>query len=136
MVDERLKVDGTDNIFALGDCTFTKYPPTAQVAFQEGEYLANYFDKLHAVESLKYTIANPTPKDNVEKLSRKLARLEKNLPHFIYNYQGSLAYIGSEKAVADLVWGDWSNISSGGNLTFYSGDQLIFTCVYQSRTKC
>lgn len=118
LVDERLKVDGTDNIFALGDCTFTKYPPTAQVAFQEGEYLANYFDKLHAVESLKYTIANPTPKDNVEKLSRKLARLEKNLPHFIYNYQGSLAYIGSEKAVADLVWGDWSNISSGGNLTF------------------
>ena len=130
LVDERLKVDGTDNIFALGDCTFTKYPPTAQVAFQEGEYLANYFDKLHAVESLKYTIANPTPKDNVEKLSRKLARLEKNLPHFIYNYQGSLAYIGSEKAVADLVWGDWSNISSGGNLTFlFLRSAYIYMCL-------
>lgn len=130
LVDERLKVDGTDNIFALGDCTFTKYPPTAQVAFQEGEYLANYFDKLHAVESLKYTIANPTPKDNVEKLSRKLARLEKNLPHFIYNYQGSLAYIGSEKAVADLVWGDWSNISSGGNLTFlFWRSAYIYMCL-------
>lgn len=130
LVDERLKVDGTDNIFALGDCTFTKYPPTAQVAFQEGEYLANYFDKLHAVESLKYTIANPTPKDNVEKLSRKLARLEKNLPHFIYNYQGSLAYIGSEKAVADLVWGDWSNISSGGKLTFlFWRSAYIYMCL-------
>ncbi|CAX42856.1 mitochondrial external NADH-ubiquinone oxidoreductase precursor, putative [Candida dubliniensis CD36] len=130
LVDERLKVDGTDNIFALGDCTFTKYPPTAQVAFQEGEYLANYFDKLHAVESLKYTIANPTPKDNVEKLSRKLARLEKNLPHFIYNYQGSLAYIGSEKAVADLVWGDWSNISSGGSFTFlFWRSAYIYMCL-------
>ena len=77
LVDQHLKVDGTDNIYALGDCTFTKYPPTAQVAFQEGEYLANYFDKLHQVESLKYTIGRATEQDNVPTLSKKLARLER-----------------------------------------------------------
>lgn len=130
LVDQHLKVDGTDNIYALGDCTFTKYPPTAQVAFQEGEYLANYFDKLHQVESLKYTIGRATEQDNVPTLSKKLARLEKNLPHFIYNYQGSLAYIGSEKAVADLVWGDWSNISAGGSLTFlFWRSAYIYMCL-------
>ncbi|KAI5953466.1 hypothetical protein KGF54_002838 [Candida jiufengensis] len=118
LIDEYLKVDGTDNIYALGDCTFTKYPPTAQVAFQEGEYLAKLFAKIHEIESTKYSIANPTPKQNLETLGKKLTRLEKNLPKFQYNYQGSLAYIGSEKAVADLVWGDWSNITSGGNFTF------------------
>ncbi|EMG46217.1 NDE1 External NADH-ubiquinone oxidoreductase 1 [Candida maltosa Xu316] len=130
LVDEKLKVDGTDNIYALGDCTFTKYPPTAQVAHQEGEYLAEYFGKLHQVESVKFSIAHPSPKDNVDKLAKKLTRLEKNLPHFIYNYQGSLAYIGSEKAVADLVWGDWSNISSGGSLTFlFWRSAYIYMCL-------
>lgn len=130
LVDEYLKVDGTSNIFALGDCTFTKYPPTAQVAFQEGEYLAKYFEKLHQVESLQYQIEHPTPKQNVDTLGKKLARAEKNLPKFQYNYQGSLAYIGSEKAVADLVWGDWSNITSGGNFTFlFWRSAYIYMCL-------
>ncbi|RCK57399.1 External NADH-ubiquinone oxidoreductase 1, mitochondrial [Candida viswanathii] len=130
LVDQHLKVDGTDNIYALGDCTFTKYPPTAQVAFQEGEYLAKYFDKLHQLEAVKYSLSRPAEQDNVQSLTKKLHRLEKNLPHFIYNYQGSLAYIGSEKAVADLVWGDWSNISAGGSLTFlFWRSAYIYMCL-------
>ncbi|CAK9437967.1 uncharacterized protein LODBEIA_P23450 [Lodderomyces beijingensis] len=118
LIDEYLKVDGTDNIYALGDCTFTKYPPTAQVAFQEGQYLAQLFQKKHELESIKYQIANPTDKTNIERLAKKLDRLEANLPKFQYEYKGSLAYIGSEKAVADLAMGTWSNISTGGGLTF------------------
>ena len=31
---------GADGIFAIGDCTATSYAPTAQVASQEGAYLA------------------------------------------------------------------------------------------------
>ncbi|EGW31566.1 uncharacterized protein SPAPADRAFT_140814 [Spathaspora passalidarum NRRL Y-27907] len=129
LVDERMKLDGTDNVFALGDCTFTKYPPTAQVAFQEGQFLADYFAKLHQVESLKHSVTTASP-EQTDKLTKKLARLENKLPHFIYNYQGSLAYIGSEKAVADLVWGDWSNISSGGGLTFlFWRSAYIYMCL-------
>lgn len=136
LVDERLHLDGSDNIFALGDCTFTKYPPTAQVAFQEGQYLAEYLSKLHNVEALKYRISNPTDKDNVDKLFKKLERAESKLPVFVYNYQGSLAYIGSEKAVADLVWGDWSNITSGGNFTFlFWRSAYIYMCL-SVRNQC
>ncbi|RLV94100.1 External NADH-ubiquinone oxidoreductase 1 mitochondrial [Spathaspora sp. JA1] len=130
LVDERMKLDGTDNIFALGDCTFTKYPPTAQVAFQEGQFLAKYFEKLHQVEQIKHSISSAAEPEQAEKLTKKLARLENKLPVFEYNYQGSLAYIGSEKAVADLVWGDWSNISSGGGLTFlFWRSAYIYMCL-------
>lgn len=118
LVDEKLLVDGTSNIFALGDCTFTKYAPTAQVAFQEGIYLAGVFKKLDEIDSLKYKINNPSPQDNLARLSKKLVKAENSIEPFHYNHQGSLAYIGSEKAVADLVWGNWSNISSGGSFTF------------------
>ena len=46
LVNGKLKLNGSLNIFALGDCTITKYPATAQVAFQQGCFLAKYFGKL------------------------------------------------------------------------------------------
>ncbi|EEQ40128.1 hypothetical protein CLUG_04257 [Clavispora lusitaniae ATCC 42720] len=118
LVDERLLVDGTENIFALGDCSFTKFAPTAQVAFQEGIFLAKHLEKLEEIDALKYKIAHDKSDEHPERLTKKLAKLESNLEPFKYNHQGSLAYIGSERAVADLVWGDWSNVSSGGTFTF------------------
>lgn len=118
LVDDRLLVDGTDNIFALGDCTFTKFAPTAQVAFQEGIFLAGHLERLHEIDALKFRVSNPQGEDHVDRLSKKLIKLESSLEPFKYNHQGSLAYIGSERAVADLVWGDWSNVSSGGTFTF------------------
>lgn len=118
LVDEKLLVDGTSNIFALGDCTFTKYAPTAQVAFQEGIFLAGHLERLHEIEALKYRVSNPQGEEHVDRLSKKLVKLENSLEPFKYNHQGSLAYIGSERAVADLVWGDWSNVSTGGTFTF------------------
>jgi NADH:ubiquinone reductase (non-electrogenic) len=47
-VDEYLKVKGTSNIWALGDCSVTpqNYPATAQVASQEGRYLGRLFNDL------------------------------------------------------------------------------------------
>ena len=51
LVDDQLKLKGSDNIYALGDCTFTKYAPTAQVAFQQGIYLAHYFEKLQKLKN-------------------------------------------------------------------------------------
>ncbi|CUM66162.1 uncharacterized protein PRCAT00003820001 [Priceomyces carsonii] len=130
LVDERMLVDGTDNIYALGDCTFTKYAPTAQVAFQEGEFLAKHFSRLHEMEAIKFTLEHPTASDNTERLSKKLDRLQQKLPIFQYNHQGSLAYIGSERAVADLVWHGWSNVTTGGTLTFlFWRSAYIYMCL-------
>lgn len=130
LVDERLLLDGSDNIFALGDCTFTKFAPTAQVAFQEGQFLATHFHKLHEIEALKWQIDHPKPNDNVERISKKLDKLQEKLPPFKYQHQGSLAYIGSERAVADLVWGDWSNVTTGGTLTFlFWRSAYIYMCL-------
>lgn len=130
LVNDKLLVDGTNNIFALGDCTFTKFAPTAQVAFQEGIFLGKHFEKLQEVESLQYQIDHPTPNDNVERLGKKLLKIQEKLTPFVYNHQGSLAYIGSERAVADLVWGDWSNVSSGGTLTFlFWRSAYIYMCL-------
>jgi NADH:ubiquinone reductase (non-electrogenic) len=35
----------TDNVYALGDCAYSKNPPTAQIAYQQGKYLADNFNK-------------------------------------------------------------------------------------------
>lgn len=132
LVDEKLLVDGTDNIFALGDCTFTKFAPTAQVAFQEGIFLGSHFKKLHEIESLQYQLENAKGDEtvNTERISKKLDTLQKRLPAFKYNHQGSLAYIGSERAVADLVWGDWSNVTTGGTITFlFWRSAYIYMCL-------
>lgn len=130
LVDDKFLVDGTNNIFALGDCTFTKYAPTAQVAFQEGIFLAGHLEKLQEIEALKYKIANPEGEEHVDRLAKKLVKLESSLDPFKYNHQGSLAYIGSERAVADLVWGDWSNVSSGGTFTYlFWRSAYVYMCL-------
>ena len=43
-VNEYLKVENTKNVYAIGDCAYSGNPPTAQVASQQGKYLANYFN--------------------------------------------------------------------------------------------
>lgn len=130
LVNDHLLLDGSNNIYALGDCTFTKCPPTAQVAFQQGLFLADHFKRLNEIEAVKHKVQNPGPQDNVDRLAKKLVKLEKSLEPFKYNYQGSLAYIGSERAVADLVWGDWSNVSTGGTFTYlFWRSAYIYMCL-------
>lgn len=130
LVDDKLLLDGSNNIYALGDCTFTKYAPTAQVAFQQGKFLAEHFKRLDDIDALKYKLSNPGPQDNTERLAKKLVKLESSLQPFKYNHQGSLAYIGSERAVADLVWGDWSNVSTGGTFTYmFWRSSYIYMCL-------
>lgn len=43
-VNKYLKVENTKNVYAIGDCAYSGNPPTAQVASQQGKYLANYFN--------------------------------------------------------------------------------------------
>ncbi|VEU20791.1 DEKNAAC101752 [Brettanomyces naardenensis] len=116
LVDDYLKLDGDDHIFALGDCTFTTNPPTAQVAHQQGHFLAEYFNKLAKLDDLEYSLSKDT--DQSQKYDSKIERVKQSMLPFKYRHQGSLAYIGTERAVADLSWGSWSTVALGGSLTF------------------
>lgn len=81
LVDSYFRVIDTHHVFALGDCATTEkqtFPATAQVAMQEGKYLAgvlNHLGKGRPIESMA---------------------------PFRYKHLGMLAYIGKHEAVADL----------------------------------
>lgn len=78
ITDEYFRVLSEPEIFALGDCATvgdTNLPPTAQVAQQEGNYLAKAFNR------------------------RARGR---QVEPFRYKHYGMLAYIGSDRALADL----------------------------------
>jgi NADH:ubiquinone reductase (non-electrogenic) len=79
LVDGYFRVHGHENIYAIGDCaalTPSPLPATAQVAQQQGKYLARSF-------------------------TRKV-RGEKVIP-FSYKQLGMLAYVGGSRALADLA---------------------------------
>lgn len=78
LVDEYFKVKKFENIYALGDCSEIEngpLPVTAQVAQQQGIYLGRAFNR-----SAKRKILRP----------------------FKFHDLGMLAYIGDQKALADL----------------------------------
>ena len=104
---------GADGIFAIGDCTATSYAPTAQVAAQEGAYLARVFKQLARHDALKAELEEArraplavpaaegeTAESEAErakrlaKLEAQVAKTEKIRP-FKYSHQGSLAYVAS-----------------------------------------
>lgn len=111
-VDGYLRVAGADGVFALGDCTATSYAPTAQVASQQGAYLAKLFNKMAKKDNLvvekQLLETTKVPEDQKAEVTTKLGTIGKQLHKlenprpFHYSHQGSLAYIGSEKAIADL----------------------------------
>ena len=71
-VDDFLKVKNTknNNVYAIGDCGYNKFPPTAQVAYQEGKYIAEKFNSNF-----------------------------KNISTFQYKNRGQICYIGDKKRV-------------------------------------
>lgn len=81
VVDECLRVRGTQagEVFAIGDCAVSGKPPTAQVAAQQGKYLGRMFrvGSQHLISSSA-------------------------APPFEYNNKGTMAYIGSGEAAAQI----------------------------------
>lgn len=78
ITDEFFHIKGFTNIYSLGDCATIEgnvLPATSQVAQQEGHYLAKSLNALAK---------------------------EKKVEPFIYHHKGMLAYIGSNRALADL----------------------------------
>ena len=52
--EDHLRMAGADNdIFAIGDCTASSYAPTAQVASQQGNYLARQFAQLAKKDAIE-----------------------------------------------------------------------------------
>ncbi|KAI1978284.1 NADH:ubiquinone oxidoreductase [Ophidiomyces ophidiicola] len=129
-VNEYLVVNGAENIWAVGDCAITNYAPTAQVASQEGAFLARLFNTMAKTETIakdlkhlsvaQYEAKNDEQRnqilDEIRALQKQLRRT-KQIGPFQYSHQGSLAYIGKERAVADISWLS-GNIASGGTLTY------------------
>jgi NADH:ubiquinone reductase (non-electrogenic) len=143
-VNEYLVVNGTENVWAVGDCAIANYAPTAQVASQEGAFLARLFNSLAKTEELNDELADlsvaqakaPTPEARneifaqIKGLQKQLRRV-KQIGPFEYSHQGSLAYIGSERAVADVSWLS-GNFASGGTLTY-----LFWRSAYlSSKSQC
>ncbi|KAH9915448.1 NADH dehydrogenase [Epithele typhae] len=139
-VDECMRMAGaSDGIFAIGDCTATSYAPTAQVASQEGAYLARVFAQLarrdEAVARIQELEASAEPEAKAERdsLAKRLAKLEKIRP-FKYSHQGSLAYIGSDKAIADLPFFN-GNLATGGVATFLFWRSAYLSTLFSLRNR-
>lgn len=149
LVNEYLVVEGTEGVWALGDCTATKYAPTAQVASQQGSYLGGLFNQLARAEDLENEVkkleksavglADDSAErsellSEIELKTRRLRRTKSLLP-FEYSHQGSLAYIGSDRAVADLaVFGD-GNVATGGSLTYIFWRSAYISMCFSMRNK-
>ncbi|CAO3670957.1 hypothetical protein G6F70_005443 [Rhizopus microsporus] len=133
VVDDWLRMAGAKDIYALGDCTATKYAPTAQVASQQGKYLARVFAQLHATEQYEAELEEATTEEEKAKKLRKLQKAQDIKP-FHYTHQGSLCYIGSDKAIADLPLGP-GNLASGGVATFAFWRSAYLSNIFSARNR-
>ncbi|KAK2813393.1 External alternative NADH-ubiquinone oxidoreductase mitochondrial [Emmonsiellopsis sp. PD_5] len=146
-VNEYLVVNGTENIWAVGDCAVTNYAPTAQVASQEGAFLARLFNTMAKNQAIddelkKLSVAQaqaPNEEerikilDEIRALQKQLHRT-KQIGPFQYSHQGSLAYIGKERAVADISWLS-GNIASGGTLTYLFWRSVYLSMCFSTRNR-
>jgi len=144
-VNEYLVVKGTENVWAVGDCAIANYAPTAQVAAQEGAFLARMFNTMAKTTAIEEQLAGlsevqgsaKTPEarneafNEIKDLQKRLRRVKQISP-FEYSHQGSLAYIGSEKAVADLSWLT-GNFATGGRLTYLFWRSAYLSMCFSSK---
>jgi NADH:ubiquinone reductase (non-electrogenic) len=146
-VNEYLVVKGCENVWAVGDCAVANYAPTAQVASQEGTWLARMFNqmaKTHEIEAELALLSEKQEKagskdarnavfDEIKALQKSLRRV-KQIGPFEYTHNGSLAYIGSEKAVADISWLS-GNFASGGTLTYFFWKSAYINMCFSTRNR-
>lgn len=145
-VNEYLVVKGCENVWAIGDCAIANYAPTAQVASQEGAFLARLFNSLARTQEINeqlaelseaQAVAKPEERteifNTIKNLQKRLRRV-KQIGPFEYSHQGSLAYIGSEKAVADVSWFR-GNIASGGTWTYLFWKSAYLSMCFSTRNR-
>lgn len=134
--EEYLKVIGDDSIFGMGDCTLSKkFAPTAQVAYQEGIYLSKLLKNLAEIDALRYELNESTEDGKKGKIISKIDNLA-NFAPFEYVHLGALAYIGSDRAIADLSWGNWTKLSLAGSFTFLFWKVSYVAMCLSFRNRC
>lgn len=69
----------------------------------------------------------------MKELQKRLRRV-KQIGPFEYSHQGSLAYIGSDRAVADITWLS-GNFASGGALTFLFWRSAYLSMCFSTRNR-
>ncbi|EDO17774.1 hypothetical protein Kpol_541p17 [Vanderwaltozyma polyspora DSM 70294] len=127
-VNQFLQVKGSNNIFAIGDNAFAGLPPTAQVAHQEAEYLAKVFDKMDNLPNFHDKLIAAKEKPDV--------LLEENgFKPFKYVHLGALAYLGAERAIANITYGKRSFYTGGGLITFYVWRMLYVSMILSARSR-
>jgi NADH:ubiquinone reductase (non-electrogenic) len=145
-VNEYLVVNGAENVWAVGDCAVTNYAPTAQVASQEGTFLGRLFNTMAKTDALEkqlkeLSVAQAEAKseeervkvlDEIRELQKQLRRTKQVGP-FQYSHQGSLAYIGKERAVADISWLS-GNLATGGTLTYLFWRSAYLSMCFSSKS--
>ncbi|KAE8335404.1 hypothetical protein BDV24DRAFT_143932 [Aspergillus arachidicola] len=146
-VNEYLVVNGAENVWAVGDCAITNYAPTAQVASQEGAFLARLFNTMAKTEAIEDDLKqlseaqaqakSPEERnqifDEIRERQKQLRRT-KQIGPFQYSHQGSLAYIGKERAVADISWLS-GNIASGGTMTYLFWRSAYLSMCFSTRNR-
>lgn len=145
LVNEFLVVKGAENIWAIGDNAIANYAPTAQVASQQGTFLARMFNQMAKSEAIQLELnrlseeqekaPNKEVRDEalnkIKDMQKRLRRVKQMGP-FEYTHNGSLAYIGSEKAVADISW--WTgNFATGGQLTYLFWRSAYLSMCFSSK---
>ncbi|OQE17075.1 hypothetical protein PENFLA_c025G11065 [Penicillium flavigenum] len=146
-VNEYLVVNGTDNVWAVGDCAIANYAPTAQVASQEGAFLGRLFNTMAKAEALEKELETLSERQSQAKAAeernqifdeirerQKQLRRNKQIGPFQYSHQGSLAYIGKERAVADISWLS-GNIASGGTMTYLFWRSAYLSMCFSTRNR-
>ena len=97
-------------MYAMGDCASVEknpYAATAQVAEQQGYYLANIFNQAGTV-TLEHERKSSTAEKNSMEVSKRTKDIEiycntPTISPFQYRHRGSLAFVGSFAAITDFT---------------------------------
>lgn len=142
LVDDFLRLRGAEqSVFALGDAAVTGAPPTAQTANQQGRYLATVLEDLARADVLEAKI-NELQKERpsadrdaeIRRMERKLERSHQAIKPFRFTNRGSMAYIGTEKAIVDLPYGG-AHLSAGGFLTGLAWSSAYWSMLFGIRCR-
>ncbi|KAE8210389.1 hypothetical protein CF327_g5734 [Tilletia walkeri] len=135
-VDDHLRLLGAEeNVFALGDATATPWAPTAQAASQQGTYLAKVFAQMARKDALEKKLADAKEAGEDTALVEKQLTKASKIRSFHYSHQGSMAYVGSDRAIADVPWGSDGSISSAGAGTYLFWRSAYFSLLFSLRNR-
>ncbi|KPI38115.1 External alternative NADH-ubiquinone oxido, mitochondrial [Cyphellophora attinorum] len=116
------------------------------VAAQEGAFLARLFNTMAKTDAIEEDLRLLSQKQSTAKADdrtqifaeinelQKQLRRTKQVGPFQYSHQGSMAYIGAEKAVADVSWFS-GNIASGGTMTYLFWKSAYLSMCFSMRNR-